>query len=456
MQEKYTPVDIDRGTALLEQVACRHCGGLFTPSRSAQLFCGQPCYKRWWAVTMHPKTKRQKPDAAPIPDKPPSVSPDDMSDDELWKMRTEYWDCQSQVGTTRTKQRERRKVSTKPLVLTGHGVQLRIEHGALLVRNGFTHYPQKREEWRIFPGDRHMPSRIVLIDTDGSVSVGVMRWLTEQHVPLVMLDWQGGLVTACGANSTMDGIPLRDAQTAALSNGAGLEVAKELIRAKIRGSISTLWVIPDSPKRDHALCRLLGCVEELDKGLLNVRDILLIEARAAAAYFGCWQGIALKWKGIVRRPVPAAWATVGIRGQMVGATNRHADHPVNAMLNYAYRVLESQVQIAALTAGLDPAISYLHSVKQGRMSLVYDLMEPLRPEADRLILEFVRSHTFASGDFTISTNGVCRLHPQLAKIVVSMPVPNETVQQVVNSVAEMLRPESRCISNSPEDHCPTG
>jgi CRISPR-associated protein Cas1 len=34
---------------------------------------------------------------------------------------------------------------------------------------------------------------------------------------------------------------------------------------------------------------------------------------------------------------------------MVSGRNRHATHPVNAMLNYAYAVLESQVRIATVS-----------------------------------------------------------------------------------------------------------
>jgi CRISP-associated protein Cas1 len=33
----------------------------------------------------------------------------------------------------------------EPLILSGHGISLRIEGGALTIRNGFTHYPQKQE-----------------------------------------------------------------------------------------------------------------------------------------------------------------------------------------------------------------------------------------------------------------------------------------------------------------------
>jgi CRISP-associated protein Cas1 len=65
------------------------------------------------------------------------------------------------------------------------------------------------------------------------------------------------------------------------------------------------------------------------------------------------------------------------------------------MLNYAYAVLEGQVRIATVSQGLDPTIGYLYSYRPGRVALVYDLMEPLRPRVDRQMLSFVRSQTFS-------------------------------------------------------------
>ena len=100
---------------------------------------------------------------------------------------------------------------------------------------------------------------------------------------------------------------------------------------------------------------------------------------------------------------------------MAGCNNRHASYPVNAMLNYAYAVLESQIRIASVSQGLDPYIGYLHSCRPGRVALVYDLMEPLRPQTDRLVLDFVLSHSFSPSDFALRANGVCRLHPQRAR-----------------------------------------
>jgi CRISP-associated protein Cas1 len=124
---------------------------------------------------------------------------------------------------------------------------------------------------------------------------------------------------------------------------------------------------------------------------------------------------------------------------MVSGRNRHATHPVNAMLNYAYAVLESQIRIATIAQGLDPTIGYLHSCRPGRAALVYDLMEPLRPQVDHLVLSFVRSRTLSPSDFVLGTNGVCRLHPQLAREVAGLAMPEMAVQRVVARVIAAAR-----------------
>ena len=88
------------------------------------------------------------------------------------------------------------------------------------------------------------------------------------------------------------------------------------------------------------------------------------------------------------------------------------------MLNYAYGVLESQVRMQVVTAGLDPTIGILHGNARGQHGFVFDLMEPLRPIVDRTILEFVQLRTFHAADFTLADNGNCRLNPEFARAVV--------------------------------------
>ena len=45
-------------------------------------------------------------------------------------------------------------------------------------------------------------------------------------------------------------------------------------------------------------------------------------------------------------------------------------------------------------------------------------MEPERPKVDRAVLDFIKGHVFDPADFVIRTDGVCRLNPEMARMVV--------------------------------------
>jgi CRISPR-associated endonuclease Cas1 len=146
----------------------------------------------------------------------------------------------------------------------------------------------------------------------------------------------------------------------------------------------------------------------------------LLEGRAADAYFAAWNGFSLRWRVGDKRKIPPHWLQVRERSSSLGsARNRHAVDPVNALLNYAYGVLEGQCRTALLAHGFDIACGILHADKHGRDSLVYDLMELFRPVVDGFVLNLLGKTTFSYGDFVRANDGACRLHPQLARYVVA-------------------------------------
>lgn len=147
----------------------------------------------------------------------------------------------------------------------------------------------------------------------------------------------------------------------------------------------------------------------------------------------------MRWKGLTVRPVAAEWLHVGMRGSAIGGSNRNASHPAQAMLNYGYAILQSQVSIACARAGLDSTAGILHAQRPGRPSLILDLMESLRPNVDENIIRFLRSHVFARADFLIGDDGVVRLHPQLARAVSALRVPDTLVAQAVGNFINEVR-----------------
>lgn len=419
---------------------CENCGVRFVPKRQTKgRFCTAACYQAWWtkrgqreaaerglrrldelrAEGRDPRSTEQSAWKRKMAFRNTAITmlDDEASDDEAWAERGAYWQLEADPDV-RTLTRSPGKIR-KPLVLAGHGVRLRIDYGSLLVRSGFTHHPQKAREYRFFPGDPRLPSRIVLVEVDGYITFDVVSWLSRQGVPLVALDWRGRVVSIFAQETTAADPELRRAQIDARDNGAGLRLATQLIKAKLEGCRQTLGVLPDSEGKLAAAAKLEEILSMLRQRIpADVQELRILEAQAANRYFACWRGIELAWKGTAQRPIPPEWRRVGARQTLMRPDNRHASHPMNALVNYGYGILESQIRIACAETGLDPSIGFLHANHPGRAAFVFDLMEPLRPEVDRVVLEFVKGHTFSAADFAIGDEGACRLHPQLARALV--------------------------------------
>ena len=437
MQAHDTPPLLDgRRSVAREPRTCLQCGDQFIPKRQTRgMFCSRACYWKWWPEHRAEEVARQgrktlerlkdegrDPRAAPqaawkrrasFRHTAVSTFDDESGDDELWAERGRYWSEQTDPGDEEPA--FYRRQDRKPLVLAGHGLRLRVHRGSLVVTHGFTHYPQKAREQRFFPGDPKLPSRIILLSTDGSISLDVARWLSEQHVPLVLLDYRGQVVSVLGHRD--DG---RRPRTAAGTDrgtrrrpGSGPRVFSD--RAEARGLArhpgDTTGL--GGPGVGHRPSRLAPA-SSARRSAANHRRAAAAGGLGRDLLFRSLAHDPLRWKGTGKKPIPPEWRRVGMRQDVLRRSNRNARHPVNAMLNYGYAVLESQVRIAIAEAGLDPSIGYLHVCQPGRQAFVYDLMEPYRPEVDREMLEFVRVEVFMPRDFVIDAKGVCRLHPDLA------------------------------------------
>ena len=105
-----------------------------------------------------------------------------------------------------------------------------------------------------------------------------------------------------------------------------------------------------------------------------------------------------------------------------GGANIFATHPINAMLNYTYTVLLGQTQLQVIADGYDPMLGVIHKRSRSlhgppRPSFAIDMMEPMRPVVDRVILKLVEEETFMGADFDLQSDGVVRVSPELIRSV---------------------------------------
>jgi hypothetical protein len=192
-----------------------------------------------------------------------NVEIDDL--DDAWHARSEIWERRYAKNS---KPSSKRAPNLSPLILAGHGVSLRIDGGALTIRNGFTHYPQKQEIHRYFKGELGIPSRIIMLDGSGSISFDVLSWLAEQGVSLVRIDWRGEVVCV-SSRSGYAANPFRvqwqrDTRADQIRQ---LEFSIAKITAKIENSILTLEkAISRSGAWEKAIERAYSTLTLLDEG----------------------------------------------------------------------------------------------------------------------------------------------------------------------------------------------
>ena len=342
------------------------------------------------------------------------------ADDTHWAIRSSMWQDRMEKASAR---RTKRAKAAPALILAGHGVSLRMENGALTIQNGFTHYPQRRDITRYFRGDVALPERIILLDGSGIISFDVLSWLAEQKITLIRIDWKGDIVCVAGA-SGYSANPFRVKwQLETRENPAQRnDFCRLIITQKIEATIIALEKsIPRSDKWERAMKSAYAALTRLDENPPgSIFELRALEANCAASYFRSWGGIPIKWCGTSRRPIPDNWRSIGPRSSPYHlAGNRNAAHPVNAILNYAYAALEGEIRIKAISEGYDPTIGILHEGSDGSSKFIFDLMESERPKVDRVVLDFVKGHVFDPADFIIRADGVCRLNPEMARMVVA-------------------------------------
>lgn len=286
------------------------------------------------------------------------------------------------------------------VTLFGYGTTVRVDRGHLVVEDGIA---KDRRQAR-FPRVGHGLRRLVVIGSDGMVSLAALRWLADQDASFVMLDRDGSVLATTGPVRSSDA-KLRRAQSLAFSNGAGLRIARELISKKLTGQEQVArGKLLDSSTADI----IARYNKELPKAD-SISTIRLIESQAARAYWSAWSTLPVNFPKSDLPRVPDHWRDFGARVSPLTGSPRLAANPANAILNYLYCVLESEARLSAAALGLDPGLGVLHVDTPARDSLACDLMEPVRANVDSYLLDWITRQPLKREWFFEQRDGNCRL-----------------------------------------------
>ena len=241
-------------------------------------------------------------------------------------------------------------------VVDGYGVQVRVRNRCLIVSDGIGRFRRERSFAKALVSIK----RLIIVGHEGAITLEALRWLTDAGISFLQID-RDGEVIAASANYGLNDPRLRRALALAATNTAGLEIARYVLRAKLAGQEGNLSrpIFPENARDELTAARIMA------EKALSLAELLTAESSGAAAYWGAWRDIALRFGRRGEKTIPEYWRTFVQRGSPISGTPRSAANPANAILNYLYALLEAETRFACLAQGLDPGLGIFHTDQKG-------------------------------------------------------------------------------------------
>jgi CRISPR-associated endonuclease Cas1 len=277
-------------------------------------------------------------------------------------------------------------------------------------------------------------ARIIILDGfGGSVTTAAVNEASNRNIEVLIAARDQGTMALFAPSSQINAsraaLKLRERQFRAVFDARKtMEIARGIVNNKIKAE---------------------GHGQSIEREFLSglrktttTDDVRHLEAKAAQLWWGQWEGFRMSFKGA---GVPAEWRLwpgryIGRRQGRLGElaaqfTARGAIHPMQAMLNYSVGVLAGRMTRVVIASGLDAAFGFLHDGrKPGRMSLVWDCIEPHRPKLVRAVFEMAERRAFKRYDFGIFANDGVGLLPPLAREIAELTIRTVTLKDMVKTV----------------------
>ena len=296
-----------------------------------------------------------------------------------------------------------------PLLISGFGTSINVEKRKLIVTN-------KLNETRLeFYPHKIQHDSIIIDGHTGNISFESMRWLMKHNIHLTLLNWDGNLLATTLPDGAISG-KLRLAQYKKhLDDSIRYTIAKEIVKSKVDSSLNLLndlskfYQIDFKIIKERLKSEILYFETKNHKIMPKIQEIMSHEARIAKIYFECMGEIFSKI---------ATQFSFETRSNFDHKRADHASDEINALLNYGYSILASEIKKFLNSVGLDSQIGFLHETLTSRTPLVYDLQELFRWLIDLSAIQLLEDNKLKKSDFILTENYHIRLQPDTSKLLV--------------------------------------
>ena len=173
-------------------------------------------------------------------------------------------------------------------------------------------------------------------------------------------------------------------------------------------SVDIIKIRKSIEKEDLQLLRIMKNSENQDISK-SIRQLMTYEGRIAGVYLS-------KVTEIFNQLNPEF--NFIRRKNKSDSRNYNASDEINALLNYGYAILESEIRKSINSVGLDYSIGFLHEINQSRTPLVYDIQELFRWLIDISVIQLLEEKKINKSNFIITENYHIRLGEDIAKLFI--------------------------------------
>ena len=292
-----------------------------------------------------------------------------------------------------------------PLLISGFGTSIYVDKRKLIIYN-------RLDEGKLEFYPHQIDHDSIIVDGHtGNITFDAIRWLMKHDINLKILNWNGNLLGTTLPKEPKNG-RLRVMQYQAyLDPKRRFAIASKIVEAKIAHSKNLLAQLAHYYK-EVSMSNVTNAFRAGDnfENCVSAVDVLLnYEGRIATIYLGLMTRV-------FNRLHPEF--NFVKRGTKSYSWNMNASDEVNALLNYGYAILESEIRKDINAVGLDPSVGFLHELAQSKTPLVYDLQELYRWLVDLSVLQLLEEKKLKKSDFIVTENYHIRLKPATTKLLI--------------------------------------
>ncbi len=246
-------------------------------------------------------------------------------------------------------------------LMSGYGMAITTKDNQIILKNGKHFYEKDHQIESHYPSK--FPYERLVISGKGILSTDAIKSLSENNVNVILTDSYGNPVSSLNF-PMVSGIGSRNRmnQYDTFRDEAKITyLQRQLLEAKFQSQIDFLCTLKEDSAKMISLLKLL--IQNIPN--CNLRKLVQIEAQGSREYFKLYSSFFdEKYQFNTRHSV--------------SKTKQNASDVINALLNYGYSVLSSEITKQIVGIGLDPYYSFYHKNHESFQSLTYDLIEPFR------------------------------------------------------------------------------